>query len=298
VKAASAPRVLNQCGACGRQYDVTHLESGRRVRCACGRTFDTLRRDSHVPRALRCSNCGGNLADGARACGYCAAVVTLEELRLSSVCPACFARMASDAHFCMECGIEIAPQALFAIATGVRCPRCKGELRSREVGGTSITECAQCAGMWLDSAAFERLCERKEVESVAPGTFGPPPMLVSDSTRAGAPSQGYIPCLSCAQLMTRKNFASTSGVIMDVCRAHGVWLDAQELERILAFIRGGGLDRARAKQIETLRRAEAARRERQAAQSGVGSFARDATLEIGGEIGFGALLGLLEAGLS
>ena len=45
--------------------------------------------------------------------------------------------------------------------------------------------------------------------------------------------------------MHRRNFASISGVMIDVCRKHGVWLDHSELERILAFVREGGLDRAR-----------------------------------------------------
>ena len=53
--------------------------------------------------------------------------------------------------------------------------------------------------------------------------------------------------------MTRKNYASTSGVIIDLCKDHGVWLDHRELERIVAFVRGGGLARAREREIERLK---------------------------------------------
>jgi Zn-finger nucleic acid-binding protein len=149
----------------------------------------------------------------------------------------------------MECGVEIAPQALFALEESTRCPRCKGALRSRDLGQTSVVECASCGGLWLDEAAFVRLCERAEAESVPAGSLARPPLPNPELTKV----QGYIPCLACAQLMTRKNYASSSGVILDVCRNHGVWFDAQELDRVLAFIRGGGLERARQKQIETLR---------------------------------------------
>jgi hypothetical protein len=45
--------------------------------------------------------------------------------------------------------------------------------------------------------------------------------------------------------MNRFNFAHLSGVIVDVCKGHGIWFDADELRRIVEFIRGGGLVRAR-----------------------------------------------------
>ena len=40
--------------------------------------------------------------------------------------------------------------------------------------------------------------------------------------------------------MQRKNFAKRSGVIVDVCGKHGVWLDADELEAVAGFIVQGG----------------------------------------------------------
>jgi Zn-finger nucleic acid-binding protein len=65
----------------------------------------------------------------------------------------------------------------------------------------------------------------------------------------------YINCPECLQLMQRMNFAGCSGVIIDMCREHGSWFDAKELQRIIQFIRGGGLDRARQKQIQDLEQA-------------------------------------------
>jgi Zn-finger nucleic acid-binding protein len=41
--------------------------------------------------------------------------------------------------------------------------------------------------------------------------------------------------------MNRQNYGKRSGVIIDHCKEHGVWFDDQELERILAWIRRGGL---------------------------------------------------------
>lgn len=45
--------------------------------------------------------------------------------------------------------------------------------------------------------------------------------------------------------MNRRNFGGVSGVIIDLCKDHGVWLDNQELNRIVQFIESGGMDRAR-----------------------------------------------------
>jgi len=58
----------------------------------------------------------------------------------------------------------------------------------------------------------------------------------------------YAPCPQCGQLMNRVNFARCSGVIVDVCKAHGIWFDRDELSGIVEFIRGGGLDVARQKE--------------------------------------------------
>lgn len=55
----------------------------------------------------------------------------------------------------------------------------------------------------------------------------------------------YVPCPSCKQLMNRSNFARASGVIIDLCKPHGVWFDADELPKIIEFIREGGIELAR-----------------------------------------------------
>jgi hypothetical protein len=57
-------------------------------------------------------------------------------------------------------------------------------------------------------------------------------------------------------MMNRLNFGRLSGTVVDVCRGHGTFLDAGELHAIVRFIQGGGLDRARQRQIEELKEQE------------------------------------------
>jgi hypothetical protein len=57
-------------------------------------------------------------------------------------------------------------------------------------------------------------------------------------------------------MMNRVNFGKRSGAVVDVCRGHGTFLDAGELHQIVTFIQNGGLERARAQQLEDLREEE------------------------------------------
>ena len=40
--------------------------------------------------------------------------------------------------------------------------------------------------------------------------------------------------------MIRQQYARGSGVVIDLCRAHGIWFDPQELHQILDWIGRGG----------------------------------------------------------
>ena len=156
----------------------------------------------------------------------------------------------------MECGLAIQPQRLAALRDGVACPRCRGALRVREFGEHSAIECASCAGLWLAPELFEAFCSRAEHEGLAESALdGPPGAAVA----VPPSSLAYIPCLTCGELMLRKNFGGSSGVLIDLCKHHGVWLDHRELERVLAFVRRGGLVRAREREVARLDR-EAERR--------------------------------------
>ena len=63
--------------------------------------------------------------------------------------------------------------------------------------------------------------------------------------------------------MHRVNFGKCSGVIVDICRPHGTWFDANELHHIVEFIRAGGLEQARSREkaelVNERIRAQAAR---------------------------------------
>lgn len=252
---ASGP-VLCACPRCRRQWDAGAFAPGTELRCTCGALFPVPIAAARPPRVFRCAQCGAALPAEGRACAYCTAEITLEERGLSGVCPSCSARLSAGARFCMECGIAIAPQRLSALRANVACPRCKAALRVREIGMGAAIECSSCAGLWLAPAFFEQACAKAEADGSPLAELEGPP------GGAGVPSStpaNYIPCITCGELMLRKNFGESSGVVIDLCKHHGVWLDHRELGRILAFVRKGGLQRARERRAQRVAR-EAERR--------------------------------------
>ncbi len=112
------------------------------------------------------------------------------------------------------------------------------------IGATTVQECERCSGLWVDVTSFEKICADREQQSAVLGGASPAPTNPVHETS----KVNYIPCPECSQLMNRINFARCSGVIVDICKGHGTWFDRDELSRIVAFIRGGGLDASRAKE--------------------------------------------------
>jgi hypothetical protein len=51
-------------------------------------------------------------------------------------------------------------------------------------------------------------------------------------------------------MMNRVNFGRVSGIVIDLCKGHGVWFDAGELQGVLHFVATGGLDRMRESEAE------------------------------------------------
>ncbi|MFN2492522.1 MAG: zf-TFIIB domain-containing protein [Pyrinomonadaceae bacterium] len=186
---------------------------------------------------LNCPNCGAASSTDAPLCQFC-------NSRLATIaCASCFAMMFIGSKHCPRCGAAAAVPALHG-SQKQKCPRCKIEMSSLTFGSTAVMECEQCLGLWLDVPAFEKICADREQQSAVLGA-------ASAASKNAVREMGklqYIPCPQCSQLMNRMNFARCSGVIVDICKGHGVWFDRDELSRIVEFIRGGGMETSRAKE--------------------------------------------------
>jgi Zn-finger nucleic acid-binding protein len=208
---------------------------------------------------LRCPGCGAPAGDDLTRCTHCSSALA------TVACPACFGRLFRGTRHCPHCG---AAARLREAADGaaLRCPDCGDGLAGIEVGGVLLHECGGCHGSWVAADRLDEIVTDRERQAAVlafpdrgPRGTGP------DRVR-------YRPCPECGALMHRMNFQRISGVILDVCRDHGSWFDPDELRRIVEFVRGGGLDVARARERaapeDEQRRLEAARLGHPAAMAG------------------------------
>lgn len=181
---------------------------------------------------LRCPGCGAPATADLHGCTHCGA-------RLATVaCPSCFGMVFRGTAHCPHCG-DRAGRAAAPPAGPLPCPACRAETTAVRVGETSVRECGGCGGLWLDNAAFDALCADRErhagVLAFRAAAAAPAPV----DTRVR-----YRHCPECGALMHRVNFQRASGVIVDVCRDHGTWFDADELRRIVEFIQSRGAEMA------------------------------------------------------
>ncbi len=212
-------------------------------------------------RALRCPGCGGWLDQGARRCGYC--TIELAAVR----CWRCFELAFAGSASCAACGAKLGLEGHLG-ATERRCPACEGEpLHRVAVGDHRIEECLGCGGVLVDPDTLESLTRVTELEAGARVVRDEPVELTPTVVR-------YRGCPACGALMNRQNFGQRSGVIVDVCKLHGVWFDAEELTCVLAFVARGGLARQREREREEARRALAERRVEALAQQSVWTTGR------------------------
>lgn len=114
------------------------------------------------------------------------------------------------------------------------------------LGEALLLECKDCDGVWLDAAEFERICADHEAQAAVVHRWSAiAPVAVQAPVR-------YRRCARCGKMMNRVNFSRMSGTIIDICTGHGTFLDAGELHAIVVFIQRGGVERARAREIDEL----------------------------------------------
>ncbi len=97
----------------------------------------------------------------------------------------------------------------------------------------SVLQCETCQGAWLARELVERLSKTLESGPQPPSAVGLPAEV-----RGTVPIQPrvYRPCPVCGSLMDVK---AGGGVMVDICREHGVWFDGGELAPFVAWAKAG-----------------------------------------------------------
>ena len=163
----------------------------------------------------RCSNCKAPLSDGTLLCAYCG---NRNDVDLTGI------------HYYTTHKSE----------TPRICPRCNVKLKTIDLkmnGTFLIQRCDECYGLFFDPGELDALLEAT-VSNVF--EIDRPGLADINARRQDPYPVSYIKCPVCSQLMNRVNFGTKSGVIVDRCKEHGVWLDGGELRQLFEWMKLGG----------------------------------------------------------
>ena len=231
---------LVACPTCHTQYDVSDVDA-KSITCRCGEQIENRALDAMDARIHRCGSCGAIVSADAESCTYCSSEIIRDPLKLSLICPECYARCAERSRFCTACGVGFRPEEVRAEGYELPCPVCTSLMPPQQVAGIAINECLSCRGLWVPGDSFDHLVNRaiEARRSAVPEKLQAIKPRVTGNNPAAQQVQ-YRKCPECDVFMNRRNYRKTSGVIIDSCPTHGTWLDADELEQIAGFILSGG----------------------------------------------------------
>lgn len=99
--------------------------------------------------------------------------------------------------------------------------------------GQVAKACPRNHGAWLDHAQLDALAEDRsddatpaQEDTAWSASSAHPEDMVTERFRT---------CPVCAKTLQKDNWKYGSGVVVDTCREHGVWVDAGEIERLEAW---------------------------------------------------------------
>ena len=242
----NSTKIIVECDKCKHQYSLHEKRVGEKFHCFCGNLLTIPAVKIHDAAVIRCSSCGGARGEeNTPFCGYCGSSFTLHEQDLNTICPNCMTRISSKARFCHSCSTPIVAGSGDFEETDMACPSCdNSQLHSRKMinADFNLKECNHCAGLWIANDVFRRLEQKAQLEAASGVQAGVTETRIhKDAEVTVNPEKYYRKCPQCQVLMHRRNYANSSGIVVDVCSKHGMWFDIHELDEILQFIRAGEL---------------------------------------------------------
>lgn len=166
-----------------------------------------------------------------------------------ALCSSCSAPLPANTCLCSYCGtrndMDFAAVNRFTIAREPSrrlCPDCASQLETVKVdtgtGLFAIERCQHCFGLFFDVGEVPAFLEA----SVSPAFAVNLREIATINEERGNFSRPirYLKCPECGTMMSRVNYGTKSGVVVDQCREHGIWLDNGELVHLMEWKKAGG----------------------------------------------------------
>lgn len=163
-------------------------------------------------------------------------------------CASCGGALTGAMTFCPFCGVrqeidlrQIHFRELSDPLKKLPCPECAtpmGVIEIDTLPPLHIERCPKGHGLFFNPGELEAVLNHK-TEAAVRYDAGMIDQINADFGHRDHEII-YRKCPFCAERMSHLNFGGRSGVILDKCGTHGVWLDAGELRRLAEWWRAGG----------------------------------------------------------
>ncbi len=162
-------------------------------------------------------------------------------------CSSCSAPLPANTQYCRYCGVrnDVDLQGkhdyrIVGLESGRICPECRQPLQTVVLNESAlhIERCQSCFGLFFDPGEIETL-----LDSAVSPVFSVNFELLNNVNQDRYNKEKavkYHECPVCQTLMNRVVFGYRSGVVIDRCKSHGVWLDAGEISHLLEWKKAGG----------------------------------------------------------
>ncbi|MBS3913921.1 MAG: zf-TFIIB domain-containing protein, partial [Bacteroidetes bacterium] len=173
-------------------------------------------------------------------------------------CNNCSAPLPANIQYCSYCGVrndvDLHGKHAYRVISQASeriCPECSVKLQAVVLEmqpPLHIERCTNCFGLFFDPGEVETLLEAavSPVYTVNRELLG---NINNDRYQRNKPVK-YLECPVCLNIMNRVVFGHKSGVVIDQCRAHGIWLDGGEISHLLEWKKAGGQILHQQKQAE------------------------------------------------
>ncbi len=164
-----------------------------------------------------------------------------------AICKHCSAPLKANINRCQYCGVrndvDLESKHQFTIKAPYSnriCPHCEVALQTIDLkvnGHLYIERCSECFGLFFDPGEIDILLNSTVSKAE---TVNLKHIQAINQDRFQAKKVKYIKCPVCQMMMSRVNFGYKSGVVIDQCREHGIWLDNGEITHLMEWKKAGG----------------------------------------------------------
>ena len=163
-------------------------------------------------------------------------------------CSSCSAPLPANSQYCNYCGvrndIDLRGKHDYQLVDAGSeriCPECRQSLQTIALDAADtlhIERCASCFGLFFDPGEIETLLD----SAVAPVLTVNLELLgnINQDRYRRDDTVKYLKCPVCQILMNRVIYGYRSGVVIDHCKSHGVWLDGGQISHLMEWKKAGG----------------------------------------------------------